>query len=290
MSLNWGTVLGGTGRPRYLLCGDELVDNRGFESNVYGWSGSPLATAIEREQDSVTFYGDYSLKVADVGAQVSRSRARYTVALTAALASRSFALSFRVKGLTGSCQCSAQVKSLDYEPTVQTKILSTDYEHFFGVFNFVNSVETSFYIDIHAVAGGSYPNTVNVDDVSCREVLYDLYEEFPYHPNRIYPDWTPGVLSSGRLVDGSLKEYMRGWDPRFVVEYDYLDNVTERYRILISEADFVWFQPHYDYEFYVATKWSRDWQQRYFGDVYAGHVGRIAFQSIFLIESKILDV
>jgi len=290
MSLNWETVLGGSGRPRYLICDDELVSNRSFEANMYGWGSSPLSGSVSRELDTATFYGDYSLKIEDVGAQVSRSRARFTISLASVLQSRSFALSFHVRGAVASCLCGAQLKCLDYEPAIQTKALTTNCKHFFGIFEFGTSEETSMYLDIYAVVGSCYANTINVDNVSCREILYDLYDEFPYNPNNMQPDWSPEILSSGRLVDGSLREYERGWDPRFMIEYDYLDATAEYYRRLLSEAKFIWLQPHYDYSLYVAVKWDRAWSQRYFGNVYAGHIGRMVFKSLFLLESKPLDV
>ena len=289
MSLNWSTVLGGTGRPRFLICGSELIPNQSFESNLYGWAGSPNSDTIEREQDSDTFWGDYSLKISDVGAQASRSKARASISTASVLTNRSFALSFHVKG-AATATCSAAITALDDALAAQTKVISTAYEHFFGIFDFTTSELLSLTIDIFAVAGGSYANSINVDKVSCREILYDLYAEFPYQPNTNKPVYDQSIMSSERLVDGSLKEYNKGWAPNFVIQYDYLDQTAEHYRLLLSEAAFIWYQTHYDYEFWTAVRWDRAFEQRYFGNVYAGHVGKIAFKPIYLLEKKPLDV
>lgn len=289
MSLNWVTVLGGSGRPRFLICGSELIANQSFEANINGWAGSPSADKIARISDSDTFWGDYSCQISDVGAQASRSKARYTIQESSVLAGRSFALSFYVKGSVAAT-CSAQISALDESLTIQTKAITTDYKHFLGVFAFSTSELQAFNIDIFAVAGGSYSNDIYIDKVSCRNIVNDLYAEFPYHPNKNVPVYDQSIISSARLVDGTLKEYTKGWEPNFILEYDYLDAQVEYYRLLLSEGAFIWFQPHYDYEYWVAVKWDRNFEQRYFGGIYAGHVGKIAFKSIFLLESKPLSV
>ena len=288
MSLNWGTVLGGTGRPRFLICGSELVANQSFEANTNGWVGSPSSDNIERILDADTFWGDYSCKITDVGAQASRSKVRSTITNTK-LAGRNFALSFYVRG-AAAASCSAQITALDESPAVIQKAASTSYAHYFGVFSFEASTLSSFDIDIFAVAGGSFSNSVYVDKVSCREILNDFYEEFPYAPNRNEPVYDQNIMSSGRLVDGTLREYTKGWAPTFTLAYDYMDAQLEYYRLLLSEATFIWFQPHYDYEYWVAVKWDQKFEQRYFGNIYAGHVGKISLKPIFLLESKPLSV
>jgi len=287
--LTWGTVLGGTGRPRFIICGTELVENGSFEANTYGWVGSPSTDKISREEDSATYWGDYSCQISDDGAQVSRSKARYALEASSALANKSFAVSMYVKSDVAST-CSVQLSSLDETLAIQEKAITTTYGHFFGVFSFSTSIKTAFNLDVFAAAGGSYSNIINIDKASCREVSNNLYAEFPYSPNTDEPEYAEDLLSSGRLVDGSLKEYRRGWAPRFLFRYDYLDQTTEYYRRLLSEADFIWLQPHYDYEYYVAVKWDGKWSQQYFGGVHAGHVGEMAFKSIYLLESKPLDI
>jgi len=289
MSLNWSTVLGGSGRPRFLICGSELIANQSFEANTNGWAGSPSASKISRVLDSDTFWGDYSCKIVDAGAQVSRSRARYAIQESSALAGRSYALSFYVKG-AAAATCSVLISAVDESLAAQTKVITADYKHFFGVFAFTTSTLQAFNVDIFAVAGGSYANDTYIDKVSCRSITTDLYSEFPYNPNKNEPIYDEDIMSSARLVDGTLKEYVKGWAPNFVLEYDYLDAQTEYYRLLLSEAAFVWLQPHYDYEYWVAVKWDRRFEQKYFGDVYAGHVGKMIFKPIFLLESKPLSV
>jgi len=287
MSLNWTTVLGGSGRPRYLICGAELVDNRGFESNIYGWIGVPSAS-VSRVEDSETYYGDYSLKLIDTGTQ--GTYARYAISYGSSLLGKSFALSFYARSATGSCNISARLSAADEDLDLQTKVVSGTQVHFLGIFNFTTSTQEAFDIKIYATDGSSYANTIYIDNVSCREVTYDLYDEFPYHPNTMQPTWELSEMSSDRLIDGSLKEYDRGWELSLSIQYDYLDATTEYYRRLLSEASFVWVQPHYDYAFWIAMKWDRIWEQRYFGNVYAGHVGPMIFRSIYLLENKPLDV
>jgi len=285
----WGTVLGGTGRPQFLLCGDELVQNRSFESNIYGWSNSP-ADVLTRGTDTTTFFGDYVATISDVGAQVSRSRGIYSCTVGSSLSGMTFALSFYAKATVGHT-CTARIRAVDEILTSVDKVLPAgEWTHYLEQFTFSTSNRGTFSIDIFAVAGGSYSGSILLDQVSCRQVNYDLYDEFPYCPNIDEPDWDINILSSGRLIDGSLKEFSRGWEPKIRYTYDYFDQTQEYYRQIMSESDFIWLKPHYDYEYWVAVKWSGQYRQRYFGNVHAGHVGTMEFVAMFLLENKPFSV
>lgn len=289
MSFEWYTVLGGVGRPRFLICGDELVDNNSFEANINGWAGSPSYVNITRVEDDVTFWGDYSCQIEDMGAQVSRSKARYAIETSVALGGRSFAVSFYARAAVAAT-CSMDLICLDESLSAQEFVVGTPYSHYLGIFSFVAAAETSFDLNIFAVAGGSYANTLFIDKISCREVTKDVYTQFPYLPNESSPEYEDTLLSSARLVDGSLKEYSQGWEARISVQYEYLDRTAEYYRMLLSEASFVWMQLHDDYAYWLAVKWDKNFEQEYFGGVMAGHVGKLRFKSIYLLERKPLDI
>ncbi len=274
-------VVGGTGPCVFYIANTEVfITNWNFEVNLTGWVSIPPGK-IARVEDSLTFWGEYSMEVDASGGH--GVYAKTVVDTASALGGRAFILEFAVRPDEDRdteiiVRDGAGTQSWNEVYTV----VSGEFTHYFYYFVFSSSnTETEIEIrlygsDVLGPLGKTYYDNVN---------LYEVTEKIDLRvPEISVSTFEKELEANFELLSGRTQEYIRGWRFQASMAYEYLTKEEEEKRTRISDSDLMVFQPHDDNEFMVVSRWNGDFARTYFGDIYAGHTG-----SINLIGAHLLN-
>lgn len=268
-------VVGGTGPCNFYLASTEkFIENWNFEANLTGWTGKPAAGNIARFEDSLTFWGEYSMKV-DASSDVN-AYAITTVDTAKDLWGRAFILEFAIRTDTNR-DIKILVKDIDnYQSFSQTFTCEAGkFINYFFYFVFLplgspvigpTEIEIRLY-GTDTITGLSYYDNVN---------LYEITEKIILRvPETFESVFEKELEAKFELLTGRIQEYIRGWRFKGTLGYEYLTKEEEEKRTRISDSDLMIFQPHDDNEFMVVSRWDGNFARTYFGDIYVGHTGNI---------------
>lgn len=297
MSFSSTLVVGGIGDPKvYLLSETNLVANGDFEVDATGWTDSNVSSA--RTADSTAPKGNYVLVVQDASASLG-----YT---EDALGTQSGNLV--VTGWIKSDESSDHnvqvsiVGSSTYNYVI--KAYADKWTKFTCTTDNMNLTSGATTLRLYTSDTDTDQYTVRYDDVRVyatdtnaeNEVITMTDAKDAIHPNLVKQYFTKVLDGQQTLIDGSIKEYVKGWRYNCELRYDYIPASLEQYFLEISEHPFVLFVPHADdldstanensYVWSEYVRWNKDFDHEYFYGRYSGHQGIVPFTGIDLIQTK----
>lgn len=277
-------VVGGTGDSNfYLAKTTKFITNWNFEVDLTGWTGVPGAGDISQYEDSLTFWGEYSMKV-DASVEAG-TYAKAIIETGSELWERAFILEFAVR-VDEARDIKIFVQDVDgYQTFTQTYTgVTGEFVHFFYYFIFLplgSPIIGPTELEIRLYGTDTVPGISYYDNVN----LYEITEKISFRvPETFEALYEKELQSKFELITGRIQEYLRGW--RFIgnLGYQYLTKEEEEKRTRIGESDLMIFQPHDDNEFMVVSMWNGNFARNYFGDIYAGHTGNINLMGAHLIN------
>jgi len=215
MTIQASNVIAGIENPRILIVGPELVSNQSFEENTTGWAESDAGgnLSMTRAQDITTPFGDYSLDldktggsahanaytIIDYGSAVSGKKFIWTLfAKYGGSANQMFTMDFGTD--TPGPGSSDQYTAMEYwkkfvlETTMPVTAATT-----FALYVYPYSYDEGFSELGHIV----------IDNVSCREVLYDIQLPLPW-VRQFRHGFIPLLQSGYKLDNAQNKKFYKG--------------------------------------------------------------------------------
>jgi hypothetical protein len=122
-----------------------------------------------------------------------------------------------------------------------------------------------------------------LDDFKSYEVIEALEMECP---NRLQLVWGRKTDAEYEMMDGSKKDYLRGWRAAYQLQYDYCSRAEFIRHIGISESEFNFFAPQCDNLNGEYVRLVGDLDAAYFADKFLGHSRMISLEGIYLRKYK----
>lgn len=141
-------------------------------------------------------------------------------------------------------------------------------------------VGTYIHIDFEIDSGltGMY-----IDDLR----LYEVDEVVSMEcPNVLNLTWRRLTDASYEMLDGSMKDYLKGWRAVYTLGYEYCSRAQLIEDIGISESTFNFFVPQDDNLQGDYVRMINDFDSSYFHDRFLGHTQSIILESIFMRKFK----
>lgn len=268
-------VVGGIGKPRFVLCGDNYIENGEFEVNLTGW----ITVNGASQQQYATNDTDYGRYVNYISTAAGVSSGVMTeIDYGSSLSGKSWAISYAIAGDTNQIFVGIEVEGILYT-TVEAVTITNTQQYFLSKVILPQSVSgTCGHLQIRANPNHSF----SLDHVSARLITYDLTLENP--TGEFLQRWTKEIRSEYELIDGRHVEYLTGWRFYTVLTYEYINKADEITRINISEADHILFFPHQDEQFFVDAIWNKEYERRYAAKVFIGHIGKVPLLGLEVVK------
>lgn len=287
-------TLAGYDVPRVFVCGNNLVCNSGFENDLTNWDTLPgVTTSFSRyAAGTSTYFGDYVLQLSGVSiSDVLGARTPIVLpqpceqdpANSGNLTNKRFLLSwydFAISGATYHVQVVASDESKAVMVNGNTAIGAVSGQgRKVATVTFNTSVQRSFYIYFYAGLSTSALSgaTFFIDQVECREIIQDItareVDNFSFN-------WDEVVQSEYQMLDGSIKHFKLGRLFRATLGYNYISATEERDLRDIANGATLVVMPHKDKYYFVDCVWDVAYDTGYFGNIMAGHVGKMTLKGI----------
>ena len=277
-----GEVVGGaSGDPAILkLIEQNLLINGDFEDeDITNWTGD----GTRYDAGSYAMKGNYVLAIANNKQAITQ--------IVYGSATKILLTGF-MKILTKASGKTAYVKFYDSTPTtpksIQVTINTNDAA--ININNWVpfyvmadlSTWTGNVYIKI-SVGGGAGGNGIQVDDLR----VYAVNEVITMNePNVLKLTWQRYTDANYELLDGTNKDYLRGWRSTYSLGYEYCSKDQLINDIGISENMFNFFIPHSDNLNGDYVRMLNDFDSSYFHDRYIGHTQELQLTGIFLRKFK----
>lgn len=288
-------VVGGILEPRYLLVGDELSPNVGFEDDLTGVTGS-TSGVIAREFDSSTPFGDYVLtitddengKYAEIAIDADETVAGKRLILTAWARSDSEtedAIAWCIwQGLSGDAQEKQFVLDQTWRPVIIHEVVVPNDEA-------GEALTYRIYPFSKALSGTGANAAIRIDNVRVR-----LVQEHFTLPNtsrdNLQEGWMPVFQARAELSDRALRTVGKRMRYAYNGGYERLSAAEEvlRSRIMNHSGEIIFF-PHRDAAVCYFVMWDEDYERTWaFGIAPAGHAASVFLKGTEVLPELPVDV
>lgn len=269
-------VYGGVGRPRFILCDANLVENGEFEVDDTDWQ--EVAGATHHVWASTeTAYGEQAMFFE--GAALARMQT--LVDVDQEIQGQQIAITFATRS-DAETRIEVGLYVVGASQSLGTYAVGMTQQYTLAAVDqgLVTLAGTTCFL------GFKLPDAVTewieLDHVSFRLVSRAAELENP--AGAYEQDWEKILQAAYELIDGSTKEYLQGWRYTARLDYTYLSDVEETTRAQISRAAHIIFQPHQDDSFIVDARWNKAYARRYPEEVFVGHRGVIPLIGVELLN------
>jgi len=295
-------VVGGSyGEPVLLkLYETELISNGSFDDTLVGWDGSGDRSDFGEEamvgnyvlamESSVAYMHTYFDRTStDNGNEMDlilvSGFVKVTVATTTdkTIKLRVYTDNGTARDATPSNYVDLVIK-LDDDALVYDSDDTSQWIRFYFVADMTGFTGTNVHFEIYS----GYSSTVDyyLDDLKVYEVKEVVELECP---NSLRLKWERKTDANYEMVDGTDKDYVRGWRPIYSLNYEYCSRAQMIKSIGITESDFNFFIPHKDNINGDFVRIIDDFSGNYFHDKFLGHTNDLVLRGIYLRKFKNIE-
>lgn len=285
-------VLGGVEKPKIVMIEDtNLCTNSNFETNLTGWTASSAAD-MERIADSELLRGDYCLRIS------SNTAGAYGIVYfdhtpnSGTIAGDIFLVSFMMK-TEDQVRKAASVILCAGTSGWWTKtdiFVGPEWEQF----TLIGEVETdaigTFRIQFSPNNWGVDPRIdqyLRIDDVQ----LYKVTKQYTLADPQAYTQsFDRQIEATNETIEGTIKEYSKGYRYTTNLVYEYLNPVQEKVRAEMAGSSAMFFFPHQDSRFAQKVIWDKGFDRKYFNARYLGHTGIVSLKGVQLMQKQPTDI
>lgn len=297
---NWtNDVVGGSaGEPILVkLYETELISNGSFEDTLIGWTGG-----VKKDFGENAISGNYVLAMENVSyahnyfdrTSVDNGNEMDTILFTGFIKATAAGVGETVKVKIYCSNSSARVSS-----PVSFVLLTIKLDNSCIIADLDGlSQWIKFYIctDLNGMAGSivhfeiystNYA-TVNyyLDDLKVYEIKEIVELECP---NSLRLKWERKTDANYEMIDGTDKDYVRGWRTIYTLNYEYCSRAQMIKSIGITESDYNFFIPQKDNLNGDFVRMVEDFSGNYFKDKFLGHTNELILRGIYLRKFKNIE-